>query len=59
MGVKMEKKETMQLFEANKRELFLLNAKSVIERAEREIERDYVFDTSQWRTIAPRVNSKT
>lgn len=53
----MEKVETKPLFETNKRELFLLNAKSVIERAKRE--RDYVFDTSQWRTLAPRIKQKT
>lgn len=53
----MEKKETKPLFETNKCEHLLLTAKSVIERAKRE--RDYVFDTSQWRTLAPRVKQKT
>ena len=53
----MEKVETKPLFETNKREHLLLTAKKVIERA--KIERDYVFDTSQWRTLAPRVKQKT
>lgn len=52
----MKKNKTMQLFEANKREHLLLKTREVIERA--KIERDYVFDTSQWRTIAPRVKQK-
>lgn len=52
----MEKVETKPLFEENKREYLILTAKNVIERA--KIERDYVFDTSQWRDLAPRVKQK-
>lgn len=53
----MEKVETKPLFETNKREHLLLKTREVIERAKREI--DYVFDTSQWRELAPRVKQKT
>lgn len=53
----MENVETKLLFEQSKREHLLLKARDVIELAKRE--KDYVFDTSRWRTFAPRVNSKT